>query len=102
MKQDILEYMGQDVPISGGMGLSIDDPIVIEETNSSKYVKLEYLILDFLAHMRETKYKLENQEVLEKDGRMIDRLEIVWEDKGDSLYSFYFDITASYGHKSPK
>ncbi len=98
----MLDATSQVVPISGGMGQSIDDPIIIEEQDRLKYVKIEYFILDFLAEMRETEYKLESQEVLENDGRIIDCLSITWKDKGSGLYSFYFDITAGYHHKSLK
>lgn len=93
-KKDVKVGFGVDLPISGGMGDSIENAFIIEESNSGKGISIEYKILDYLfGFMGLKEWKLEKQELIEKENRYYDKLQFSWDEDKENFHSYYFDIT---------
>jgi len=95
LKQDF----GVDLPISGGFGNSIDNPVIIERSNGiNDYASTEYFILKCLAEERKIKWKTIGQECLTHRNRKIDRIKIEVAlttpiETITTTENYYFDIT---------
>lgn len=72
----LLDDFGVDLPISGGQGNSIDNPVVIEKTGMNDYVGTEYAILKYLGIGRGLEWKKLQQEYLIHNNRHIDKIKI--------------------------
>ncbi len=94
LKEVLKGYFDVDLPISGGNGQSIDDPIIIDVEKNG--VKIEYQIIDLIHTIGGKSWTLERQELKPLGDRMIDILSIVLEDDPDHYRNYYFDITATY------
>lgn len=96
-----------DLPISGGSGLSIDDPVVIERSGINDYVSTEHTLLKYLAKKRQVQYELVGQALLSHQGRRLDRITIQTIDsstegvRGETAH-YYFDITDCFPVSIPK
>lgn len=91
-----------DYPISGGMGNSIDNPIIIHRQIPNDYTSVEYGILRCLGVGRRIEWKIVLQTLLEHNGRMVDRIKIettqTTEDEViTQIENYYFDITECFG-----
>lgn len=101
--KDLLEQdFGQPLPISGGDGNSIDNPIIIHRTPMNDYVGVEYYILKCLGIGRRIKWKMLGQMLLENDGKKIDQIKIETEELTETqvittVENYYFDITECFG-----
>lgn len=95
LKKTLKQIFDVDLPISGGSGQNIDDPIVIEVENDG--VKIEYQIIGFIQKLGGKSWKMAKTELIPKDGRWIDKISIVLDDDPDHYHNFYFDITRFYG-----
>ena len=91
----MLESTGTEVPISGGMGQSADDPIVIEDTDPAKSAYWEHEVIKFISRMKGVGYQFEGTEMFSKNDRTLEIFKISWEGDEDSYYNFYFDVTAA-------
>ena len=66
-----------DLPISGGMGNSIEEAVILEFAGPlNDYVSLEYQVLDLISMGRDVRWELKGQELIVKDGRKYDKLTI--------------------------
>ncbi len=54
---------GINLPIKGGTGKSIDDPIIIEKSEEYNCVKVEYMLLDFFSEVSGNEWKLLEQQL---------------------------------------
>ena len=61
-------------PISGGIGTSIDKPVVIERQDPNDYVSIEYGIVRCLCLGRGVEWELVRQTILKHKGRTIDQI----------------------------
>ena len=101
--KDLLEQdFGRPLPISGGDGNSIDNPIIIHKTPMNDYVGVEYYILKCLGIGRRIKLKMLGQMLLEHDGKKIDQIKIETEELTETqvittVENYYFDITECFG-----
>ncbi len=90
--------LGQHFPVSGGNGKE-DSPLVI--TAETDYVSVEYAVVRHVLSAVGEAYQLNNQALLNRDGRHIDMLVFDVKDAGSAdwqgLRRFYFDITAGFG-----
>jgi hypothetical protein len=98
IRQDILEHTGVEVPISGGMGQSEDDPIVIDDTDASRSAHWEHQVVGFIARMRGVGYTFERSELFTKGNRTLERFKVSWEGDEDNYHNFYFDVTSALKH----
>ena len=91
-------HSGREFPISGGFGETVDAPILIHRQTPNDYVALEYEILDCLCRGRLVRWKLQQQTLLEHEGRKIDRMTIETRqslnpDAAVQVENIYFDVT---------
>lgn len=90
---------GTEPQISGGLGLSIDDPIIVLENHHGMAIELERFVAKELSVFYGMwKANIEKTTLLESEGRTLDELQIVHENTaGDTVESkLYFDITKAY------
>ena len=102
LRQLLLNDFGVDLPISGGTGNSLENAIVIQRLVPNDYVATEYAILKYLGLGRGVTWKLLQQQLIEADGRVIDKmkLEVSQTTKTDiitTIENYYFDITECFG-----
>lgn len=102
LKELIKKDFGVDLPISGGTGDSIDNPIVIHRKGINDYVGTEYSILKYIGIGRGIEWETTGQQLMEHNGRQIDQIEIKTRKlTPDKIYTttekFYFDITECFG-----
>ena len=64
LKELLDKDFGVDLPISGGTGNSIDNPIVIHRTVINDYTDTEYFILKCIGIGRRITWKILQQELL--------------------------------------
>lgn len=98
IKNLLLKDFGIDLPISGGFGDSIDNPIIIHREGINDYVGTENDVLKFLAQGRRVEWEKIGQSLLSQNGRNIDKIKIkTVQITNDEIISqvenFYFDIT---------
>lgn len=91
------------MPISGGSGNSIDDPIKIEPTGlMTDFVGTEYAIIKYLSIIRGLITKPNEQGLLFHGEKVIDKitcmtLQKMNEEMVSSSETYFFDITDVYG-----
>ena len=79
-----------------GSGESPEDPIIIEGVSDNfEAVKAEYSYLSSKFGNRGVDWKLNQQSLMEINGRMMDKIDIELADKSE--VSIYFDITEYFG-----
>jgi hypothetical protein len=101
LKRQIQKAFGLDLPISGGMGRSLEDAIVVQPRGKNEYVKTEYLVLDCLGKLEGFSWKRLGQKLLRHNDRYYDEitLEIQETHTVDGLpkeQKFYFDVTECF------
>jgi hypothetical protein len=95
--------LGPDFPVLSGDGKS-DSPLVVSETRD--YVAVEYAVVRQVIQAMGEEWKLAEQRLLHRDGRVIDELVVNVKDAGAPEWQgrrrFFFDITlgwqATYGN----
>jgi hypothetical protein len=89
----------EDLPISGGMGNSIEEAVVLESAGPlNDYLSLEYQVMDLISLGRDVSWELKGQEFLVKDDRKYDKLVVAVKGINGNpmplqLENHYFDIT---------
>lgn len=94
--------LGPDFPVVSGTS-KVDSPLVISETRD--YVAIEYAVVRQFMRAIGEEWKLAEQRLLQRDGRVIDELVVNVKDAGAAEWQgrrrFFFDITlgwqATYG-----
>ena len=103
VRELIKKDFGVDLPIKGGNGNSIDNPVIIEYVVPNDYVSVEYAYLKYLCIGRKLpEWKVIKQSLMEHNGRKIDQLKFQypeWENgqKFTVTENYYFDITECFG-----
>ena len=106
LKEIIRKEFGINLPISGGMGNSIDNAIVIDKLDPMMdCVSIEHEVLKYMSMIRGEEFNLIFQELLFHEEKTIDKLKVeTIKISGGHTEAreedFYFDITASFGNKS--
>ena len=94
-----MKAFNKDLPISGGMGNSIEAAVVLESAGPlNDYVSLEYQVMDLISQGRDVKWELKGQELVVKDARKYDKLTVAVKGINGNpmplhLEYHYFDIT---------
>lgn len=101
LKQLIKSDFGIDLPISGGMGNSIESPIVIEIDGCKNCAEIENTILGCLGLGRRIEWKLLKQQLLKNGEKHIDKLQIETTHNTDyeiitQIENYYFDISICF------
>lgn len=108
LKVDIKELFQKvfkvNLPISGGMGNSIDNPVIIHSDGMlNDYVQTEYAVMDYMAIGREMEWKLIKQQFITHGNKKIDRLTVEVKGIGNNIMPLqhefmYVDITEVFVH----
>ena len=88
-----------NLPIGGGSGKSIDDPIIIELTKENDYVGTEYRIIQLLGILNGFTWQVIEQRLNFPDDKKIDQLkiEITQNNTGQKMIKeYFFDITLCF------
>lgn len=98
LKEQLFNDFGIDLPISGGIGNSVDNTIVIHKKIPNDYTSIEYGILRCLGIGRQIEWKVLRQAVMHHEGKTIDQLKIETKKFTETqiitqIENFYFDIT---------
>ena len=102
LKELLKKDFGVDLPISGGTGNSINNPIVIHKTTGTNdYVGTEYTILKCIGIGRNIRWKTLRQELLTHNNKKMDKIKIEITDatEGETvthIENYYFDITECF------
>jgi hypothetical protein len=75
IRELIKKAFNEDLPISGGMGNSIEAAVILESAGPLyDYVSLEYHVMDLISKGRDVSWELKGQELIVKEGRKYDKL----------------------------
>ena len=99
IRELIKKAFNEDLPISGGMGNSIEEAVILEKAGPmNDYVSLEYQVMDLISMGRDVSWELKGQELLVKDDRKYDKLMVAVKGINGNPVPLqheyhYFDIT---------
>ena len=99
IRELIKKAFNEDLPISGGMGNSIEAAVILESAGPlNDYVSLEYQVMDLISKGRDVNWELKGQELIVKEGRKYDKLMVAVKGINGNpmplqLEYHYFDIT---------
>ena len=99
IRELIKKAFNKDLAISGGMGNSIEEAVILESVGPmNDYVSLEYQVMDLISLGRDVSWELKGQELVIKDARKYDKLTVTVNGiNGNTmplqLEYHYFDIT---------
>lgn len=99
IRELIKKAFNEDLPISGGMGNSIEAAVILESAGPLyDYVSLEYHVMDLISKGRDVCWELKGQELIVKDGRKYDKLMVAVKGINGNpmplqLEYHYYDIT---------
>ena len=76
IRELIRKAFNEDLPISGGMGNSIEEAVILESAGPmNDYLTLEYRVMDLISKGRDVSWELKRQSLVVKDDRKYDKLE---------------------------
>ncbi len=98
IRQMLKRDFGVDLPISGGIGNSLADPIIIESPAGEDYQLIETEYLKYICLGRGVKWEFLKRESVESEGRNIDKVKIktqetTQEEVVTQIENYYFDVT---------
>jgi hypothetical protein len=98
LRELLKEDFDIDFPISGGIGNSRDNPIVIHKEHPNDYTSVEYGILRCIGVGRGVEWELVQQALLFHNGRKLDQIKIKTKENTDEqiisqIENYYFDVT---------
>jgi hypothetical protein len=77
IRELIKKAFNEDLPISGGMGNSIEQAVILESARLLyDYVSLQYQVMDLISIGRDVSWELKGQELIVKEGRKYDKLTV--------------------------
>jgi hypothetical protein len=98
LKELILRDFGIELPIAGGNGQSLDDPILITSEEPSYAARSKLKLIDCINVMTGRYWQATTNEIFERNERVIEKLTyvskyIVGDNVNTDTNSFYFDIS---------
>lgn len=85
LREFLFDFTLIDFPISGGLGQSIDDAIIMKVTENNDFIRWEYRILENLFYIRSINYKLIEQSLIKDGDKKYDCILISYKKKGKFL-----------------
>ena len=77
IRELIRKAFNEELPISGGMGNSIEEAVVLESAGPmNDYLSLEYRVMDLISKGRDVSWELKRQSLVVKGDRKYDKLEV--------------------------
>lgn len=96
----VKEEYGIDLPIHGGQGKDIEDPIVVELTEKNNIIGIEYTVLIFLGVINDYDWQPISQTLHLLDNKKVDQIDIQISDDNDPesfrIEKIYFEITECF------
>jgi hypothetical protein len=93
IRELIRKAFNEDLPISGGMGNSIEEAVILESAGPmNDYLTLEYRVMDLISKGRNVSWELKRQSLVVKDDRQYDKLEVAVKGINGNPMLFYLDI----------
>lgn len=96
----IREKYGINLPIRGGSGREIEDPIVLELTDENNIIGIKYAVLIIIGVINDFDWKPIGQTLHLLDNKKVDQIDIQISDENDSesfrIEEFYFEITECF------
>jgi hypothetical protein len=102
IRELIRKAFNEDLPISGGMGNSIEEAVILESAGPmNDYLTLEYRVMDLIAKGRDVSWELKRQSLVVKDDRTYDKLEVAVKGINGNpmplrMENHYYDITKCF------
>ncbi|MCE1166322.1 MAG: hypothetical protein LWX07_13065 [Bacteroidetes bacterium] len=95
----IKKYFNEDLPISGGIGNSMSDAVIIELEKTSEGIQLEYIVAQYILALAEIEADFIKQELHRIAEKRYDKLiyKIKSEKGRGTELGLYFDITKFFG-----
>ncbi len=99
IRELLMKAFNKDLPISGGMGNSIEEAVILESAGPmNDYLSLEYQVMDLISKGRDVSWELKRQLLVVKDDRKYDKLEVAVKGINGNpmplrLEYHYYDIT---------
>jgi hypothetical protein len=99
IRELIRKAFNEDLPISGGMGNSIEEAVILESAGPmNDYLSLEYRVMDLISKGRDVSWELKRQSLVVKDDRKYNKLEVAVKGINGNplplrLEYHYYDIT---------
>jgi hypothetical protein len=88
----IRNVFNENLPISGGMGNSIEEAVILESAGPMNgYWTLEYRLMDLISKGRDVSWELKRQLLVVKDDRKYDKLEVAVKGINGNPMPFYLD-----------
>lgn len=99
LKESIKSDYGFDLPISGGVGLSADDPIIIDTFDEIDAPNIEWRVIDCVSRSLESAWFLYDKKISKLNDRLIEKVTIAvnyYKDKTPTkvVRDYYFDISS--------
>lgn len=103
LKELIRQDFNVNLDISGGLGNSIQNPVIIHRTEINDYLGTEHFILKCLGKGRKVEWKILGQELLNHNNKNIDKIKIETKEITEyeiitQIENYYFDITECLGN----
>lgn len=92
VREQIKKDFGVDLPISGGTGSSVDDPVIIDPKHKD-WSDVEYSFIKYVNQALGRSWKLVEQTRIEYNGRNIDQLKLEIDGDDKNYCNYYFDVT---------
>ncbi len=92
IKEQIKKDFGVDLPILGGDGQSIDNPIIIDP-KCKDWSSVEYSYVKLINQALGRSWKVVNTSLIEHNGHKIDQLKLAIDGDDENFYNYYFDVT---------
>lgn len=104
IREQIRKDFGVDLPVKGGSGISIEDPLEIELTEINDYIGAEYAFLKYLGLGRGIEWRVIEQALLYHNDKKIDKIVIETKEFTEDeiitqTENYYFDITECFNKK---
>ncbi len=88
------------LPVSGGMGNSESEPIVLDIDNANLIAPLQHAVLHYLFLFRDHEWEWRGSEMTEKPNQVLEKVVAVYTDEPAYTYSYFFDITRPWRSNS--
>jgi len=92
----VAQYLGDDNPISGGLGFDTKHPIIINESDPAKAAFWEDVVIKIIAKMQKDEYTLLGTAIISENDRMLARHRVTWSQSKDNVVDYYFDVNAAF------
>lgn len=92
IKERLKQDFGVDLPILGGAGQTIDDPVIIDP-KFKDWSSVEYSYIRLINQAAGRSWEVVGVAMIKHGQRKIDQLKLRIDGDKDNFYNYYFDVT---------